>query len=136
MTVLYNEARRKGYILLGTSNRSELMMGYFTKFGDGACDAMPIADLYKTQVRALAREIGIPEDVIEKPPTAGLWDGQTDEGDMGVEYAVLDVILEGIESGKDSASISEDLGVAIGDVQCIAQRVTEMAHKRSLPKRP
>ena len=133
--VLFNEARRNGYIVLGTSNRSELMMGYFTKFGDGACDAMPISGLFKTQVRELAREIGIPEEVILKPPSAGLWEGQTDEGDMQITYDDLDRILMAMDEGKDPASLVSDT-MTIEDVQRVVRRVSSMVHKTSPPYRP
>lgn len=94
MLVLYYFARKLNYLVCGTSNKSELMAGYFTKFGDGASDVLPIADLLKTQVRELAMELKIPQAIIDKPPTAGLWPGQTDEGEMGITYDELDDILK------------------------------------------
>jgi NAD+ synthase len=97
MIVLYYFARKLNYLVCGTSNKSELKAGYFTKFGDGASDILPIGNLFKTQVRALAEEIGIPQRIIDKAPTAGLWPGQTDEGEMGITYVELDEIIRGIE---------------------------------------
>ena len=79
--------------MCGTSNKSELAAGYFTKFGDGASDILPIGGLLKTQVRSLAAEMGIPQRIIDKAPTAGLWPGQTDEGEMGITYPELDEII-------------------------------------------
>ncbi|MCX7927820.1 MAG: NAD+ synthase [Candidatus Omnitrophica bacterium] len=100
MIVLYYFARKLNYLVCGTSNKSELMTGYFTKFGDGASDILPIGDLYKTQVKKLAKEIGLPQTIIEKAPTAGLWAGQTDEKEMGITYDQIDDILMRIEKHK------------------------------------
>jgi len=90
MTALYYYANVLGYLVAGTTNRSELTVGYFTKYGDGGSDIMPLAGLVKWQVRELASYLGVPRHVIEKAPTAGLWSGQTDEGEMGISYAELD----------------------------------------------
>jgi len=90
MTVLYYYANILGYLVVGTTNRSELTVGYFTKYGDGGSDIMPLAGLVKWQVRELASYLGVPRHIIEKAPTAGLWSGQTDEGEMGISYAKLD----------------------------------------------
>jgi NAD+ synthase len=79
--------------VLGTGNRDELTIGYFTKFGDGGCDLMPLGSLVKGEVRELARELGVPAAVIDKPPSAGLWADQTDEGEMGLTYEELDAYL-------------------------------------------
>jgi NAD+ synthase len=100
MIVLYYFARKYGYLVCGTSNKSELMAGYFTKFGDGASDILPIGDLLKTQVRELAEELKIPRVIIDKAPTAGLWPGQTDERDLGITYPELDDILSRLENKR------------------------------------
>jgi len=84
MLALYYFANKLNYLVCGTGNKSEIMMGYFTKFGDGGADMLPLGALLKKQVRALAEELGIPAEVIAKPPSAGLWSGQTDEGEMGI----------------------------------------------------
>ncbi|MFA6358278.1 MAG: NAD(+) synthase [Candidatus Omnitrophota bacterium] len=94
MSILYYFANKLNYLVCGTGNKSELMVGYFTKYGDGGVDILPIADLFKRQVRKLAQELAIPEAIIVKPPTAGLWRGQTDEGEMGITYDELDDILD------------------------------------------
>ncbi len=105
MASLYYLANMHSYMVVGTGNRTELMLGYFTKYGDGGVDLLPLGGLYKTQVRQLARELGIPDRIIEKPPSAGLWAGQTDEGELGMTYEDLDRTLEAIESrrSKDTA---------------------------------
>ncbi|MCX5668777.1 MAG: NAD+ synthase [Candidatus Omnitrophica bacterium] len=94
MSTLYYFANKLNYLVCGTGNKSELLVGYFTKYGDGGVDILPIADLFKRQVRRLARELKIPQEIITKPPTAGLWHGQTDEGEMGITYNELDDILD------------------------------------------
>jgi len=94
MSTLYYFANKLNYLVCGTGNKSELMAGYFTKYGDGGVDILPIADLFKRQVRQLARELKIPPGIITKPPTAGLWFGQTDETEMGITYNELDDILD------------------------------------------
>jgi NAD+ synthase len=93
MTALYFVANSLGYLVAGTGNRSELTIGYFTKHGDGAVDVLPIGHLLKSEVRILAEQLGVPRSVIEKPPTAGLWPGQTDEAEMGFSYADLERYL-------------------------------------------
>lgn len=135
MNILFNDARRKGNLVLGTSNRSELMMGYFTKFGDGACDAMPICGLYKTQVRQLAALIGVPDDIISKPPSAGLWEGQTDENDMEITYEHLDIILDALDRGADPKDVVCE-SISLEDIQRISARVSAMSHKVLPPYRP
>jgi len=93
MLVLYYFANKMNYLVAGTGNKSELMMGYFTKYGDGGVDILPIAGLFKKDVKRLAEGLGIPKRIIAKPPSAGLWPGQTDEAEMGITYNELDGIL-------------------------------------------
>ncbi len=95
MATLYFVAARLGYLVVGTGNASELTVGYFTKYGDGGVDLLPLGDLVKGEVRLLARYLGLPERIVEKEPSAGLWPGQTDEGEMGVSYAAIDAYLRG-----------------------------------------
>lgn len=94
MSALYYFANKLNYLVCGTGNKSELLVGYFTKYGDGGVDILPIADLFKRQVRQLASELKIPQGIITKPPSAGLWNGQTDEGELGITYNELDDILD------------------------------------------
>lgn len=93
MATLYFHANLHSYLVVGTGNRAELYVGYFTKYGDGGVDLLPLGELTKGQVRDLARYLGVPQPVIDKPPSAGLWEGQTDEGEMGLSYADLDRYL-------------------------------------------
>jgi NAD+ synthase len=132
MVVLYHAAHSMDYIVAGTSNKSELLIGYFTKFGDGASDIAPIGDLYKTQVKDLAREIGIPDHLIEKKPSAALWPGQSDEDDLGISYAELDSVLLGIELGFSAGEIVERTGTEKAKVAGILEWVEKSAHKRRL----
>ena len=132
MVTFFYLANLENLLVLGTSNKSELLVGYFTKFGDGGNDAMPIGDLYKTQVFEMAREIGIPDAIMNKPPSAGLTPGQTDEHDLGVRYADLDRILMGIERWLPLKDISELTGFDLETVERVQGMVLRSAHKRYL----
>jgi NAD+ synthase len=136
MMVLYNRAKKKDFLVVGTTNRSEYMMGYFTKFGDGASDIAPLVDLYKTQVWQVAKLIGIPKEIIEEVPTAGLGEGQTDEIEMNITYRDLDLVLNGIAFGRSDDDIAKDAGVGISKVSEVRERVTMMSHKRTQAYRP
>jgi len=103
MITLYYLAQSNNYLVLGSGNKTELAVGYFTKYGDGGVDLLPLGDLDKTQVWELAREIGVPRQVVERAPSAGLWPGQTDEGEMGITYRELDRVLAAIAVGDTSA---------------------------------
>jgi NAD+ synthase len=120
MVTLYYHANRLSYRVVGSSNRSELTVGYFTKFGDGAVDMMPLGNLVKQEVVDLAQYLGIPDVIIEKPPTAGLWPGQTDEDEMGITYKDLDRY---ILTGQADEKVKER----------IEQLHTRSQHKRELP---
>jgi NAD+ synthase len=100
MITLYYLANLSQGIVVGTGNKTELMIGYFTKYGDGGVDLFALTDLYKFEVREVARVIGVPESVITRPPSAGLWEGQTDEDEIGITYDVLDTVLQAIERGQ------------------------------------
>lgn len=121
MLTLYFYANLYNLLVVGTGNRSELTVGYFTKYGDGGVDLLPLGDLVKSEVRELARHLGVPEKIINKPPTAGLWAGQTDEGEMGLTYEALDRYIL--------------TGVADPDIrEKIELLKARSEHKRSLPK--
>jgi len=133
MLLLYAEAQARGDLVCGTGNKSELLTGYFTKHGDGGVDLQPIGDLYKTQVRALARHLDVPPAIITKPPSAGLYAGQTDEGDMGLSYEELDAVLRGMELNLDLAVISRKTGLPLATVEKVEGMVRKTEHKRRLP---
>ncbi len=135
MCLLYIVANSENRIVLGTGNRTELLLGYFTKYGDGGVDILPIGGLYKTQVRALARYIGIPESIIEKPPSAGLWKGQTDEGEIGMSYDMIDrVLYSHFDLGMNTEEIAEKLNLKTEDIERIFNLVEKNAHKRRMPR--
>jgi NAD+ synthase len=125
MITLYHHANTLNRMVVGTGNRSELSIGYFTKYGDGGVDLLPIAGLYKHQVRDLAREIGVPDKIIARKPSAGLWEGQTDEDEMGITYEVLDATLDAIDRG-DTAAVAPEV---LAKVQ---RMIATSAHKRSI----
>jgi len=93
MSILYDFSSREKALILGTSNKTELLLGYGTIHGDMACAINPLGDLYKTQIKQLARHLGVPEKIRNKPPSAGLWTGQTDEEELGLTYEEMDEIL-------------------------------------------
>lgn len=130
MSILYALANEKKALVAGTSNKSELLIGYFTKYGDGASDFAPIGDLYKTQVRLLAKEIGVPERIIDKAPTAGLLPGQLDEEEIGIKYEILDRILYAMELGYDVKRATDLLNID----EELVRKAYEM-HERSRHKR-
>ena len=107
MTTLYAIGAERGYLVAGTGNKSERYMGYFTKWGDGACDFNPIADLGATEVFDFLRYLGAPDHVVTKAPSAGLFEGQTDEKEMGVTYAEIDAYLRGEEVSDEAKAIIE-----------------------------
>ncbi len=136
MIYLYKHANIKNAIVCGTSNKTELLIGYFTKYGDGGADMMPIGDIYKTQVYKLAAFLGMPEEIINKPPTAGLWKGQTDEKELGIKYEKLDIILYGIERKWSFEKIATEANVEMAEVKRIYDMVRKSEHKKRLPPIP
>ena len=133
MVCLYYYANHLGKIVCGSSDKSETMMGYFTKWGDMAADISPLMDLYKTQVRQLAAHIGIPKEIITKPPSPQLWPGQTAENELGVKYEVLDLILFGLENFMSPEEIAQSLELPVKLVQGIKGTWLTREHKRRLP---
>lgn len=123
MICLYYFANKLNYLVVGTGNKSELSVGYFTKYGDGAADILPLGDLLKTEERKLAEELDIPKEIIEKAPSAGLWAGQTDESEIGMGYDELDKILLAMESG-DLSGCNPEL------VKRVKQMMAASKHKR------
>jgi len=124
MLTLYYFANALDYLVAGTGNKSELMIGYFTKYGDGGCDILPLGGLLKTEVRRLAVELQIPQDIIKRLPTAGLWEGQTDEGEIGISYKELDTCLDAFEHGRKPKINDENL-------EKIKTMIKSSRHKRN-----
>lgn len=131
--LLYTRSNANGLVVMGTGNRSELLTGYFTKYGDGGVDYLPIGDLYKTHVRKLAERMGVPGPIINQPPSAGLWKGQTDEKEMGVTYEKLDRILhEHYDNGTPFDRINLP-GITKADVKKVARLTQAAAPKLTMP---
>ncbi len=130
MIVLYYYANKLNRIVCGSSDKSETMLGYFTKWGDVAADISPIMDLYKTQVRQLAEHLGIPRELARKPATPALWPNQLAEGELGLGYEILDLILFGLERFMSTDDISEQLQLDNEIVIKIKKRWLSAEHKR------
>lgn len=137
MVILYSYANAKNYLVMGTSNRSEYLVGYFTKWGDGASDIAPLLNLYKTEIWEIAKKIGVPEKIIQKKPTAGLWKNQTDEDELGINYLILDQILHKMFDLKMKADeISKKLNISLEQIEYVKNLVRKTIHKRKLPPSP
>jgi NAD+ synthase len=133
----YLEANRRNGIVVGTGNRSEAAVGYFTKYGDGAVDCHPIANLYKQQVRQLASHLGVPGDLVEKTPTAGLWAEQSDEGELGMGYDTLDSILAlHVDGPLSKTATAREIEVDEELIEEVRQMYEASAHKRRAPPGP
>lgn len=133
MTVLYDRSARHCALVCGTGNRTESLLGYTTLHGDSACGFAPIAHLYKHEVRALAKHLGVPKSILEKKPTADLWRGQTDEGEMGFSYDDADAILSRMyDKNMTDAAIAKD-GFDIKLVRRVRQMSEKSEFKRRMP---
>lgn len=134
MILIYDLAQEHHALVLGTENRTENVLGYFTRFGDAASDIEPIADLYKTEVRAAARVLGQPEAVLDKHPTAGLWGGQTDEDELGFTYRDADLALVAMfDLGMTPEAAAERTGVDLDVVRRVRARADAVAWKHDVP---
>jgi len=136
MIYLYYFANKQNRIVCGSSDKSETMMGYFTKWGDAAADIAPLMDLYKTQVRKLAIHLGIPKDLALKPSTPALWPNQLAESELGIKYETLDLILVGIERFITPQEVAEQLGIEKSLVDNVKSRWLANEHKRRMPLAP
>ena len=132
MTLLYDISSRERALVIGTSNKTEIMLGYGTQFGDIACAINPIGDLYKTQVWRIARAIGVPAGIVEKKPTADLWVGQTDEGELGFAYKLVDQLLY---SMVDERRTDDEL-VEMGFERRFIEKVQGMIRRNQFKRRP
>ena len=129
MSLLYDYSSSINALVIGTSNKSELMLGYGTIFGDLACAINPIGELYKSEIFEFAKHLGVDKNFINKAPSADLWDGQSDEGDIGYSYTVIDEILENLENNKEQ--VIKKFGLkAVSDIE---NRVVSNRFKRQMP---
>jgi NAD+ synthase len=133
MIVLYDQSEAFHGLAVGTGNKTEILLGYTTLYGDAACALNPLGDLYKTQVRQLAREMGIPAVIIDKAPSADLWRGQTDEGELGFTYAEVDQLLYLLVDQRYSPEDCVQAGFAESFVRAVVERVRRNHFKRVLP---
>lgn len=127
MTIYFVGQSFGKFLVAGTSNRTELAIGYFTKYGDGGVDFEPIGGLYKCEVRKVARLLNVPEEIVKKPPSAGLWEGQTDEGEIGLTYDVLDETIFRIDNDLDYNDLNMD------DVNKVKSMIKSANHKNQMP---
>jgi len=135
--VNYLVANAEDRVVLGTGNRAEAMTGYFTKYGDQAVDCNPIGNLYKQQVRQLAAHVGVPRDLVMQEPTAGMWEGQTDAAEMGLDYDTVDAILAvHVDGGLSRSATVRELDVPAEAVDRVVELYEGSAHKRSMPPAP
>ena len=132
-TYLYFFANKKNYLVCGGGNKSELMIGYFTKYGDGGVDILPIGDVYKTHVYQLAEYLKLPNQFLSKPPSAGLRVGQTDEAEIGMSYSELDSILYSLELFQTDQEIADNLKLPIKTVKKVHSLIYRSEHKRRFP---
>lgn len=133
MILLYDHAKKHNALVVGTENKTEYLLGYFTRFGDEASDIEPLRNLYKTEVYELARALNLPEEIFKKEPTAGLWEGQTDEGEFGFTYKEADEILAMIVDKKQSIDEVARKGYDRATVEKVVKRMKENNFKHHLP---
>ncbi len=134
MTVLYYYANTHNLLVCGTGDKSEIYMGYFTKYGDGGADLLPIGDLFKTQVRELGRQLGVPEKILRKPSSPRLWEDQTAEDELGASYEVIDTVLFYYLNLKmEPQQINKETGIPIDLIERIVDRIYRFEHKRNMP---
>ena len=133
MAILYYYATIHQCLVIGTGNKTELSIGYFTKYGDGGVDLLPIGDLYKQDVKEVAKVLQIPQSIIDKDPTAGLFLGQTDEEEIGMSYKILDRLLYlRFEKGLNCEEVAQKLDIPFSEVKRISDMVSNSSHKRHL----
>jgi len=133
MMLVYYYANIRSSMVMGTSNKTELYLGYYTKYGDGGVDVMPFGDLYKCQIRTLGRHFGVPSSITEKPASAHLWVGQSTEEDLGLRYNSLDLIVYAYLKGWTTTKIALETGVCQPSVEKIIARIAANEHKRFPP---
>jgi NAD+ synthase len=133
MIVLYDQSEAFHGLVIGAGNKTEILLGYTTLYGDSACAINPLGDLYKTQVRQLARDMGIPQEILAKPPSADLWAGQTDEDELGYTYDEVDQLLYLLVDQRYCPEECVSAGFSEGFVSAVVERVRRNHFKRVLP---
>lgn len=133
MIILYDQSAAWNGLVVGTSNKTEALLGYTTLYGDSAAALQPIEDLYKTQIRQLSRAMNIPQSILDKPPSADLWIGQTDEGELGYTYEEVDKVLYLLVEGRYSVDEAAAQGFDRGFVAGVWRRVRMNHYKRTMP---
>jgi len=136
MCILYYFANKDKLLVAGAGNKSEYLQGYFTLHGDIACDFLPLGNLYKTEVKKLAEELGVPKKIINKKPSAGLWEGQTDEDELGITYENLDRILPLIEKNISEEDIHKKTKIETKKIKKVKERMIKTKYKRKLVEKP
>ncbi|MBN1572548.1 MAG: NAD+ synthase [Deltaproteobacteria bacterium] len=136
MSILYDQAQRGGSLVLGTSNKTETMLGYSTIHGDSASAFNPLGAIYKTEVWMMANLMGVPKVIVEKAPTADLWEGQTDEGELGIDYLTADRILYHLIELKSAENEIEALGIPKAKISAIKNLIEKSEFKRKMPDVP
>ena len=134
MSILFDYAHKMNRLVLGTGNRTEICLGYTTLFGDSACSLNPLGELYKTEVRQLSKMLGVPDSIINKPPSADLWAGQTDEDEIGVSYAQIDnLLIQMVDNKIDSLKLLEEAGFKQTDISRVISLLNRNVFKRKSP---
>lgn len=133
MIILYDRSHRDKALVIGTSNKTEIFLGYGTLYGDTACAINPLGDLYKTQVWQLAEALGVPKTVVEKPPSADLWEGQTDEGEFGFSYKRVDHLLYYMIDGRRSEAELNSMGFEEPFIRKVSTMIKKNQFKRRMP---
>ncbi len=136
MSILYDYSAREKALVIGTSNKSELLLGYGTIYGDVASAINPLGDLYKTQIYQLAKYLGVPESIIRRPPSADLWKGQTDEGEIGLSYREIDTILYYLVDMRYDLEEIEKMGFTRDKIQLVKELMISSHFKRKMPVIP
>ncbi len=134
MCLLYYYANKFGLLVAGTGDKSEITLGYFTKYGDGGCDFLPIGDFYKTELKGLGRFLGVPASILEKKPSPGLWAGHTAEEELGFDYPKIDEMLKAFSAGEKVDAVASRMGIKIDAAKKIKMMMESSGHKRAMPE--
>ncbi len=136
MSMLYYYANMMNRFVMGTGNKTEILLGYFTKYGDGGVDLEPIGELYKTEVKEMSEILGVPDGIIKKAPSARLWPDQTDEGELGITYAKVDRFLALLLEGETAQVAQNTLGLSPEQRESVISRINANIHKQKTPPVP